>query len=343
MLKRISVVTLLALSILFALPALKGKDVTLTLTGDILLDRGVKNYLDREGTGYPYEKVKHILQKSDIVFGNLECPLTKGGIPVLKSRNLIFRAEPSNAKALASAGFNVLNLANNHSIDYGHAGISDTIKALEAAGIRTVGAGEDSDKARCALYINIKGLSVGFLGYSAFPREGYFYFPDRPDIAYIDTSVISDEIRSANNNCDILVVSFHWGKEFDFYPLEQQKQLARLAVDSGADIVAGHHPHVLQGIEEYGEGYIFYSLGNFIFDRQVPSGTDETVIVNLKINKKGIKEIELIPVRIINCRPEPVSGKDAQYILKRLQLYSPQILKDIVIDPVFNCFTPHKK
>lgn len=342
MLKKITVFTVLAIGILFAVLTANTKDVTLTLTGDILLDRGVEAYLVREGTGYPYEKVKHILKKSDIVFGNLECPPTDRGIPVLKSRNLIFRADPSNAEALASAGFNVLNLANNHSMDYGHEGIWDTIKALEDAGIRTVGAGQNSDKARCPLYIKTKDLEIGFLGYSAFPREGYFYFPDRPDIAYIDASAISNEIKSADINCDILVVSFHWGKEFDFYPLKQQKQLARLAVDSGADIVAGHHPHVLQGIEEYGGRYIFYSLGNFVFDRQIPSGTDETVIVSLKINKKGIKKMELIPVRITNCQPEPVSSEDARHILKRLQLYSPQLLKDIVIDAVFNCFTPHK-
>jgi len=235
------------------------RDITVLLTGDILLDRGVKEYIDREGVHYPYEKVRDVFIGSDIVFGNLECPLTLEGIPVLKRRDLIFRAHPFNAEALKAGGFNVINLANNHIMDYGTQGLVSTLNVLKDAGIKSVGAGEDSTAARLPAYIKVKGIVAGFLGFSAFPAEGYFHFSNRPDVACADSSTIREEIKNAGEKCDVLIVSFHWGKEFDFYPSIQQRELAYLAIDSGADVVAGHHPHVLQGIEEYNGGGIFFS------------------------------------------------------------------------------------
>jgi gamma-polyglutamate biosynthesis protein CapA len=299
-----------------------GRCVTVSLTGDILLDRGVKTYIDGEGIYYPYEKINCVFDSSDIVFGNLECPLTLEGIPVLKRRDLIFHAHPSNAAALKAGGFDVLNLANNHAMDYGTQGLVSTLEALKDAGIRTVGAGDDASAARQPVYVKFKNITIGFLGFSTFPTEGYFHFPHKPDVACVDSGTISDEISSAREKCDVLIVSFHWGKEFDFYPSIQQRELAHLAVDSGADVVAGHHPHVLQGIEEYNGGYIFYSLGNFIFDSQAPLGTDETVIINLEIDKKGIRQMKPVPVRIQNCQPHVATGEDGEYILDRLKLYS---------------------
>jgi poly-gamma-glutamate synthesis protein (capsule biosynthesis protein) len=292
--------------------------VTVALTGDVLLDRGVRKILDSRGADYPYEKIKCILERYDIVFGNLECPITQGGAPVLKNRNLIFRADVKNAAALKKAGYNVLNLANNHVMDYGPEGLENTLEALEKEGIKAVGAGEDCKKARQPVFVNVRGIIVGFLGYSAFPHEGYFYFPDRPDVACVDTEKLESEIKNAKKDCDFLIVYFHWGKEFDFYPSGQQRELAYLAANSGADIVAGHHPHVLQPVEEYKGKYIFYSLGNFVFDKQVPWGTDETVIVGLTLSRKGIEDMRLIPVRIKNCQPAAASGEDARTILEKL-------------------------
>jgi gamma-polyglutamate biosynthesis protein CapA len=165
-------------------------------------------------------------------------------------------------------------------------------------------------------------MTIGFLGYSAFPPEGYFYFEDRPGIAHVDSERLGNEICNARKHCDFLIVSFHWGKEFEFFASESQKKLARLAIDNGADTVVGHHPHVLQGVEMYKGKFIAYCLGNFIFDRQIPEGTDETVIVNLLLSKEGIRQIVLVPVRIADSRPEPARAEDAQYILDRLRLYS---------------------
>jgi poly-gamma-glutamate synthesis protein (capsule biosynthesis protein) len=323
MLKRIVVIMVLAVAAACCIamaPQAGQRTVTVALTGDILLDRGVRKYLDSEGVDYPYEKVRNILGGFDIVFGNLECPITEGGVPALKSWNLLFKADIENSYALRRAGYDVLNLANNHVMDYGPEGLLSTLDALEKSGIKAVGAGEDSEKARLPVYVEVKDIVVGFLGYSAFPHEGYFFFADRPDVAYADINRIGDEIRNARDNCDFLIVSFHWGREFDFYPYDHQRELAYLAADSGADVVVGHHPHVLQGIEEYNGSRIFYSLGNFVFDWQVPTGTDETVIVGLTLSGGSIREVELIPVQIKDCQPVLAQGDKAERILGWLQI-----------------------
>ncbi len=294
------------------------RTVTVSLVGDILLDRGVGIQMQKKGSNYPYKKTEGLLNKSDIVFGNLECPLTTKGIPILKNRNLIFRADPDCAKDLKNAGFDILNLANNHTMDYSHKGLENTINVLNNTGIITVGGGLNSKKARKPVYIRKHGMKIGFIGYSAFPHEGYFYSEKKPDVAILNPLTINNEIEKAKLNCDFLFVSLHWGKEFDYYPGQDQKQLAHMAVESGADAVIGHHPHVLQEIEYYKNKVILYSLGNFIFDSQIPFGTNETIIANIKITKDKPPEFEPAPVKILNCQPVPVDGERAKKILERI-------------------------
>lgn len=297
-------------------------DVTITFTGDILLDRGVRNKLSEKGCDYPYLKVRDIFKKSDIVIGNLECPLVDKGTPVLKRRDLIFKGDVKNSAALRRAGYNVLNIANNHVMDYGRDGLTNTIRALKDSSIKTVGAGKDSEEANKPLYINKNGIKIGILGYNMFPPEGFIYSDSKPDTARLDEKLMKENIKNARSKCDFLIVTFHWGKEYSFYPSDFQKEIAHAAVDSGCDIIIGHHPHVLQGTEKYKDKLIFYSLGNFIFDKQIPRGTDETVVLNLKIKKNDIIYAEIIPARIENCQPSPVTGSKADYIISRLKFYS---------------------
>lgn len=301
---------------------LKDKEVTVAFVGDILLDRGVGKMLQLHGMDYPYEKVKDILQEPDILMGNLEGPLTGENAGVMKNSRLLFRANPMNALSLKNAGFTILNLANNHAMDFGKEGLTDTLEALKKSGIRTVGAGKDADAALEPVFLKAAGITLGFVGYSTFPAEGYFFSADKPDVAHPAKEQIMDQIKRAKLNCDLLVVSFHWGREFDFYPGEQQKILAHEAVDNGADLVVGHHPHVLQGIEKYKGKLVFYSLGNFIFDRQIPAGTDETIVPKLIIKNGEFKKAEILPIMIREGRPEPAGGQEAKRILERLLLYS---------------------
>jgi len=295
--------------------------IELCVVGDILLDRGVAEKI-QDDYDYPYRKVKKVLEKADITLGNLECPITSGGTPALKRPIITFKADPKSAEAIKKAGFDVLNLANNHTMDYGIEGIINTMNTLDYADINFIGAGLNYKEARKPSYIQKKGCRIGFLGYSVFPPEGYISLADTPDVAKVDVDTLEDEVKSAKENCDFLIVSFHWGKEYEFYAGKMQKNLAHIVIDNGGDIVIGHHPHVLQGIEAYKNGLIFYSLGNFVFDRQIQSGTDETIIVNFKIKDRKLEGAEIIPVKIRDCQPHIAVDKEAEYILKRLKMYS---------------------
>lgn len=308
-----------------------GEPITLVAVGDILLDRGVRRQLENHGYAYPYLQVKGIFQEADIAFANLECPLTTGGVPVLKDRALIFCGDPENGAALREAGFTLLSLANNHSMDYGGEGLSATLAVLEENGILPLGAGRSAAEARQPVYVGVKGNIIGFLGYSLFPPEGYIVLPRHPQVARVDFERMPAEIAAAGENCDFLVVSFHWGREYDYYASEQQRELAYLAVDSGAELVLGHHPHVLQGIELYRDKLIFYSLGNFVFDRQIQPGTDETIILELSVHGGEWQEAIIIPVKIENARPRPVQGKEGKEILQKLQKYSRGLNTSLVI------------
>jgi poly-gamma-glutamate synthesis protein (capsule biosynthesis protein) len=299
----IACVILLISSALF-FHARKRQTIILYFTGDILLDRGVMKYVEQYGYDYPFLKIKDTLKDGDIVCGNLEGPLTEGGIPSLKDPRYIFKFPPSIAQNLKDAGFNMLNLANNHTMDHGAKGLRDTMDTLNKCDIEWFGAGDNAEKARSPVFINIKGTVIGFIGYSAFPPEGYFYTSERPNISMLDESSLGESVAEARKKCDFLVVSFHWGREFDPYPDDIQKNAAHIAVDSGADIVIGHHPHVYQGVEEYNGKFIFYSLGNFIFDKQIPPGTDKGAAVKLYIQNGRLKNLDVLPVKITECQPE---------------------------------------
>lgn len=283
-------------------------EVTLCFTGDIMLDRDVSLYTDKYGMGYPYELVEDVLKGADITFANLECPLTDTGTPA-KNYGILFKAQTVNAPALKNAGFDILNISNNHIMDYGTAGINETIRSLNDNDIEYTGISSEPT------IIKSCGEKIGFLGYSE-------VFND------CDEDKIKAEIAKARKLCNFLVVSFHWGCEYNNYPTESQKKWAHIAVDCGADLIIGHHPHVLQGIEKYKGKYIFYSLGNFIFDRQVQDGTDESVILNVKIDENGANSIETIPVVIKSCRPEIVQGSEGERILEKLEFYSKGISRN---------------
>ena len=307
-------------------------NVTISLVGDILLSRGVEEAIKENSIENLFEGVQKKLNHSEIVLGNLECALTESGVPALKVETLLFKTDPIHAKALCNAGFSILNLANNHSMDYGSEGISSTISALDECGIASLGAGADKTQANQPVFIKKEGIVFGFLGFSDFPADGYFTFSDRADVTFVDRKTLANRVHSAKEECNFLIVSFHWGEEFAPDCDDMQKELAHLAADSGADLIVGHHPHVLQGVEKYGDSYIFYSLGNFVFDKLEPAGTDETVICDVIFDSDGVQSIAFIPMEIVDCKPQPVYGDKAQNILTRLQELSESLGTDIVIN-----------
>jgi poly-gamma-glutamate synthesis protein (capsule biosynthesis protein) len=303
---------------------ISGNCFNMTFTGDILLDPA---YLPDKK--YPFLYVEKILRESDISVGNLECPISYVGSPnpakstesIKSGRNYVFRGSPELAKSLQNAGYDVFSLANNHSMDYGDRALIDTLNYLKEMGIGWAGAGKNKREAKDPFYIEVKGTKVAFLAYSEIVPSGYEATEYHPGIAVARMdyygATFDEDIKSAKKKCDILVVFFHWGVENTFYADYIQSNYARRAIDMGADIVIGSHPHVLQGVEEYKNGIIAYSLGNFVFD---PRGEDakETIIFQCFFEDKKLVNIKLIPVYIKSGKPQIAEGERNKKILNRM-------------------------
>lgn len=273
-------------------------EITISLTGDIMLSRGVQRYLEEYGYDYPYEDVSELFLQDDLTIGNLECPITDNGNNANKAKRFLFKADKDNAAALKRAGFDCLNLANNHTMDYMSSGLHDTMACLDEQGLAYVGASENAALKKPYIFEK-HGIRVGVLAYSALPAEGYFFNKDKPTIQYISTMDFSGmEEDIAEAECDFLIIYFHWGIEYQPYKSDTQELIAKKAIDSGADFVVGAHPHVLQEPELYKDKYIYYSLGNFIFDKQIPPGTDETLILQLTLDHQGLVSVKEIPAVI---------------------------------------------
>lgn len=309
----------IALLLLLAIAAIRFQAgngrVTISFAGDIMLSRGVEKYLTEYGYDYPYEDVQSLFLKDDLTVANLECPITDSKNAAGKAKRVVFKADSENAPALKRAGFDCLVLANNHSMDYLSRGLLDTMENLEQSGLRTAGASRrgDSPSLDSAYIFEKNGIRVGILAYSAFPPEGYFYSGSKPSIRYVSTmdlSAMEKDIAAMRSElgCDFTITYFHWGIEYRRYKSDKQALIARTAIDAGADFVVGTHPHVVQGTELYKGKHIYYSLGNFVFDRQISPGTDEGLILQITVGKKGLKNVKEIPVKITRGKPSIISN-----------------------------------
>jgi poly-gamma-glutamate capsule biosynthesis protein CapA/YwtB (metallophosphatase superfamily) len=209
--------------------------------------------------------VTSVFQDADLVVGNLECALVQTGEAT--SGKCVLRGSPEWASTLKSAGIGVVSLANNHIMDYGKQGLLSTIETLRRAGVRHVGAGTNRHEARSPLFLDAAGRRIALLGRTAVIVSSPSYAGENdPGVAFLDPDETATAIRSSGSQADLVILLVHWGMEEYSYPSPTQRQLARQLADAGADVILGHHPHVLQGIEFYGPAVIAYSLGNFIFN-----------------------------------------------------------------------------
>jgi len=260
--------------------------ILLAFVGDIMLGRKVKESILKNGGGdfrYPFEKIYRSLNEYDILFGNLEGPISDKGRDLGSLYS--FRMDPKAAEGLAFAGFDILSLANNHIGDWGEEAIDDTALRLERAGIVSVGR-DYSPK-----ILNIHGVKIAFLA--------FFNAPE---------AEIKKSVEFAKLNADIVVASFHFGDEYEKAPNKFQKKIALLAVDAGANLVIGHHPHIIQPIEEYNGGYIAYSLGNFVFDQDFSEDTMRGALLEVELSDKRIARIESKTI-VINENFQPTQPR----------------------------------
>ncbi|MDD4409277.1 MAG: CapA family protein [Candidatus Pacebacteria bacterium] len=292
--------------------------IKLIAVGDIMLSRGVDMEIQANDNGYPFSKVKDYLKTGDIVFGNFENPIFPG--EVMPISGTTFWARPGSEIALRDAGFNVLSLANNHMGNQGSYGVNYTVYSLNKEGIKSIGAGRDKEKSLTPAIIEKNGIRAAFLAYTdgAIIPSSYEATEYNPGVAYMDDADLAGDIKKAREVADIVIISMHAGTEYTNRPEKKQISFARSAIDNGADLVIGHHPHNIQDLEKYKDKYIFYSLGNFIFDQDWSEGTMQGLIAEISISKKGVTSYHLTPVKISDSQPNIITGEEGEKILSNI-------------------------
>lgn len=284
---------------------------SLVAVGDIMLGGTATPTLHEFGYDYPFAATARILQAADVAVGNLETALSHRGVAF--DKKYTFRNPPEKvAPALKKAGFDLLSLANNHTMDYGIVALEDTLNALASVGLPAVGAGMNQAQARQAKIIEVKGQKIGFLAYSlTFPEE-FWALKDRPGTAFGHASQVKQDVSALKAGVDHVVVQFHWGREGKTELRDYQVALGRASIDAGASLVLGHHPHILQAIEHYKGGVIYYSLGNFAFGSfsnrvQVGGIASVELCPSANKNKYAIKFVDVNNFRV-RFRPTPIKG-----------------------------------
>lgn len=295
-------------------PEVKKTEITLSFVGDITLGnyigQGYEGSFDQEyekqnqDSAYYLKNVKDVFEKDDLTIANLEGPLTTS--QDYAEKTFVFQGKPEYVDILADGDIEAVTLANNHSKDHFEQGMTDTKAILDEKGIRHFGYDE-------SCMMDVKGIQVGFLGYS-FPYEL--------------TAEMKKAISDLKAQCDIVVVYYHWGIERDKAPMESQRSLAKQTIDAGADLIIGSHPHVLQGIETYKGKKIVYSLGNFCFGGNKNPSDKDTIIYqhtfSFENNELVQEEHEVIPCMISsvssrnNYQPTIVEGEDASRVLEKV-------------------------
>lgn len=306
MTRAVTFVPLVLTAIIWALHPLAAQTVRLAAVGDVMMARGVEKQCRRSGWDYPFVNLSAILHSADLAFANLECPLTDR--PVQSGGPVTFRADPACLPALKRTGFSLLSVANNHSMDCGAVGLEDTLAGLQRQDILAIGGGKTYSEAVAGEVVNKNGLRIGFLGYSLFPEAAGKFQPDRTSIAIMSDERLIRAIRSLKQRCDIVVLSCHWGFEGRTSHVAMQERLAHAAIDAGASLVLGHHPHVAQEIERYRSGVIAYSLGNCVFDVD-SSSRSSGIVFQCVLSRTGVVSYTSQRINIRNGRPMIVAKR----------------------------------
>lgn len=289
--------------------------VTLMFGGNMNLLDAFSKVADR-GYDWAFANMEEY-RKADMAMVNLENSLTRSTLGKSK-KQLNFKADPELVKVLTAGGVDIVNLANKHAMNYEEPGLVETINTLKNAGIQSVGAGRDITEARRPDIIEVKGQRIAYLGYydSDLHAAGF----GKAGINPRRNNRVAEDIRALRGQVDWIIVNYHWGVELADYPGDWQIDLARFTIDQGADLVVGHHPHVLQGAEVYKGRPIVYSLGNFIFGGNARSDYD-TAVLKVSLKDRNMK-VEFLPVEVKKFQPKVVKGAAGDRILKHIEQIS---------------------
>lgn len=324
-------------------------EVTFLAVGDIMLSRDVAERIDKNNKDgfWPFRNLEAELHSTDFNFGNLESPFS-GSDQYKFSNNFIFNAPTWTMPGLAQYNFKVLNLANNHIHNQGTEGIAYTKNLLAQNSLLGLGVGKTLDEAWQGQVYSVKGIRVGFISanYAGLLADINYQIAQISQTDYLKKSIADLKTKS-----DFIVVTMHAGEEYTRQPTQAQIDFAHAAIDAGADIVIGAHPHWVQTTEQYNGKYIFYSLGNFVFDQEWSQDTKEGLMLKISLSKNGscaaqpklspsgqqqvscsdslqgssipasLKQIQLIPVIIENYgQPRVATEVEKQNIFKKIDV-----------------------
>lgn len=282
--------------------------VTIIATGDVIPARSVnQGMVKRNNFLWPFEKTADVLQSDDLTVINLEAPLIEGCVVTVEGMS--FCGDPRVVEGLKFSGVDIATLGNNHVGNYGVKGILETEKHLTDANIAFV-----ENK---IFYNKINDMQFAFLSFN--------------DIGADEESQISIKAKEAKENADIVIVSYHWGVEYTDMPSERQIYLAHLAIDNGADLILGNHPHWIQPVEIYKDKLIAYAHGNFVFDQEWSAETKLGVVGKYTFYDKKLVDVEYLPIRIMDYgQPYMLPEAEAKSVLEKMKENSFRIVENAV-------------
>ena len=297
--------------------------VTFASTGDIIFGREVGTYVDMYGGASALANVADQLAAADVTIANVEAPLTEDESEALVMKDVLLISRPAGIESLKNADVTFASLANNHSMDYGAAGLKDTLDVLDGAGILHAGAGMTEEEAGQVAETMVGDVSVAFLSWTDIIPDNFLAYQDSAGVvtARLNMKDACKRVTEAKKTHDIVVVAMHWGIEYEDYIDEyQQSDPAHELADAGADVIIGNHPHVIQGIEFYNGTLISYSQGDFVFDHY-SQRTGESFILEFTVTQDGVQNVTATPVYLDDTYgiPSVVTGDHAQSILARLE------------------------
>jgi poly-gamma-glutamate synthesis protein (capsule biosynthesis protein) len=279
------------------------RPVRLAAVGDVAFGDRVAEVIAARGPAYPWESTGRILRAADVATANLEGVVSTRGRPV-PDKQFHFRGPPAALSAARRAGgLDVVNVANNHTLDFGRIAFLDTLRIARQYGISTVGGGADLAAARRPVILERGGMRIAFLAYSDVRPEGFTAARALAGTAPADVAAIRADVLSARRRADVVLVWMHWGEELAHVANARQRLFASVALNAGAHVVLGSHSHLLQAvIRPTRRALVAWSLGNFVFPPSSP-GTDRTAILHLDLARDGVRAYRLRPVRIVGVQP----------------------------------------
>lgn len=289
--------------------------VTLMFGGDVTLSDAFAELVGQD-YDWAFAELEEYRQ-ADVAMVNLEGTLTRAETP-LPDKQFHFKADPESVNVLTSGGVDIVTLGNNHAMDYEAVGLEETMATLDRAGIYHIGAGQDIQEARRPEILEVKGQRIAYLGY--YDADLHAAGEGTAGTNPRHNQRVAEDIKAIRNQVDWVIVNYHWGEELADYPGDWQIELAHFTIDQGADLVVGHHPHVLQGTEIYQGRPIVYSLGNFIFGGNSRSDYN-TAALKVSLRDKQMK-VELLPIAVKKYQPHVLTGDRGKEILDHVQQIS---------------------